>query len=217
MLVGAAIGGGDVVLTGGSTPQAAYAEFAEAVQIVGLDLADTTFWIGDERCVAARRRARQLPDDQGVAARAAGGPDRPAREADQGRARPGRGSRRLRARADGRPGRPSSTCCCSDWAPTVTPLRCSPTSRRSPSARSWWSASEAGLEPFVPRVSFTFPVIARPGGSSCWPPASPRPRRSPRVRPGHQARSARALVAASRARQELLVLLDPAAAQAAVT
>ena len=52
MMVGAAIGGGDVVLTGGSTPKAAYAEFAEAVRIVGLDLADTTFWMGDERCVA---------------------------------------------------------------------------------------------------------------------------------------------------------------------
>ena len=51
-MVGAAIGGGDVVLTGGSTPKAAYAEFAEAVRIVGLDLADTTFWMGDERCVA---------------------------------------------------------------------------------------------------------------------------------------------------------------------
>ena len=52
-MVGAAIGGGDVVLTGGSTPKAAYAEFAEAVRIVGLDLADTTFWMGDERCVPA--------------------------------------------------------------------------------------------------------------------------------------------------------------------
>jgi 6-phosphogluconolactonase len=56
MLVGAAAGGGDVVLTGGSTPRAAYGEFVTAVQAVDLDLSETTFWFGDERCVP--------PDDE---------------------------------------------------------------------------------------------------------------------------------------------------------
>ena len=51
LMVGAAIGGGDIVLTGGSTPRAAYQHFVEAVQRVGLDLTRSTFWIGDERCV----------------------------------------------------------------------------------------------------------------------------------------------------------------------
>jgi 6-phosphogluconolactonase len=57
MLVGAAAGGGDVLLAGGNTPRAAYKELVEAVRAVQLDLTDTTFWFGDERCVG--------PDDEG--------------------------------------------------------------------------------------------------------------------------------------------------------
>ena len=56
MLVGAAAGGGDVVLTGGSAPKPAYEELVRAVQTVGIDLTHTTFWFGDERCVE--------PDDE---------------------------------------------------------------------------------------------------------------------------------------------------------
>jgi 6-phosphogluconolactonase len=52
MMVGAAAGGGHVVLTGGSTPRAAYQAFARAVNAVEVDLTDTTFWFGDERCVS---------------------------------------------------------------------------------------------------------------------------------------------------------------------
>jgi 6-phosphogluconolactonase len=51
MLVGAVAGGGDVVLTGGSTPRAAYEELVRAVQTVGIDLTHTTLWFSDERCV----------------------------------------------------------------------------------------------------------------------------------------------------------------------
>jgi 6-phosphogluconolactonase len=51
MLVGAASGGGEIVLAGGSTPRAAYAEFVTAAQAVDLDLTETTVWLGDERCV----------------------------------------------------------------------------------------------------------------------------------------------------------------------
>jgi 6-phosphogluconolactonase len=51
MMVSAAIGGGQLVLAGGSTPKAAYEEFVTAVHTVGLDLSRTTFWMGDERCV----------------------------------------------------------------------------------------------------------------------------------------------------------------------
>jgi 6-phosphogluconolactonase len=56
ILVGVAAGGGHIVLTGGSTPKAAYAEFAEAVREVGLDVTKCTMWFGDERCVP--------PDDE---------------------------------------------------------------------------------------------------------------------------------------------------------
>jgi 6-phosphogluconolactonase len=51
MMVGAAAGAGQIVLAGGSTPKAAYEHFVAAVSAVGLDLSQTTFWIGDERCV----------------------------------------------------------------------------------------------------------------------------------------------------------------------
>jgi 6-phosphogluconolactonase len=51
MLVGAAAGEGDVVLTGGSTPKDAYEELVRAVRTVGMDVTNTTFWFGDERCV----------------------------------------------------------------------------------------------------------------------------------------------------------------------
>lgn len=56
MMVSAALGGGQIVLAGGSTPRTANEQFVEAVHAVGLDLSGTTFWIGDERCVG--------PDDE---------------------------------------------------------------------------------------------------------------------------------------------------------
>jgi 6-phosphogluconolactonase len=51
LMLGAAIGGGQIVLTGGSTPRDAYRHFAAEVREIGLDLSRTTFWLGDERCV----------------------------------------------------------------------------------------------------------------------------------------------------------------------
>jgi 6-phosphogluconolactonase len=51
MMVSAALGGGEIVLAGGSTPKAAYGQFVRAVKEVGFDLTHTTFWIGDDRCV----------------------------------------------------------------------------------------------------------------------------------------------------------------------
>jgi 6-phosphogluconolactonase len=56
MLVGVAAAGGQIVLTGGSTPQAAYREFVDAVRTVGVDVSKSTMWFGDERCVP--------PDDE---------------------------------------------------------------------------------------------------------------------------------------------------------
>jgi 6-phosphogluconolactonase len=56
MLVGACAGHGHVVLTGGSTPGAAYQALAEAIRSVGVDVSHTTVWFSDERCVP--------PDDE---------------------------------------------------------------------------------------------------------------------------------------------------------
>jgi len=51
MLVGVAAGGGQIVLAGGTTPKAAYGEFVDAVRTVGIDVSHCTMWFGDERCV----------------------------------------------------------------------------------------------------------------------------------------------------------------------
>lgn len=56
MLSGAAAagagGGAQIVLAGGSTPRAVYEQLAGTVRAGGLDLGLTTFWFGDERCVS---------------------------------------------------------------------------------------------------------------------------------------------------------------------
>ena len=59
MLVGVAAGGGHIVLTGGSTPRAAYGEFVDAVDAVGIDVSACTMWFGDERCVPPDDERRQ--------------------------------------------------------------------------------------------------------------------------------------------------------------
>jgi 6-phosphogluconolactonase len=51
MLVGVAAGGGQIVLTGGTTPKAAYGEFVQAVRTVGIDVRSCKMWFSDERCV----------------------------------------------------------------------------------------------------------------------------------------------------------------------
>jgi 6-phosphogluconolactonase len=51
MLVGALVGGADVVLTGGSTPRQAYLHLADAVRDMDLDASDARVWFSDERCV----------------------------------------------------------------------------------------------------------------------------------------------------------------------
>jgi 6-phosphogluconolactonase len=51
MLLSAVLHGGDVVLTGGSTPRPAYEELARGIIEVGGDLGSTTLWFGDERCL----------------------------------------------------------------------------------------------------------------------------------------------------------------------
>src|SRR5207248_10873850 len=51
MLLSAVLGGGHVVLTGGSTPRLAYQELAQALRSIERDFGDVTFWFGDERCV----------------------------------------------------------------------------------------------------------------------------------------------------------------------
>lgn len=56
VLLSAVLAGGHVALTGGSTPRRAYQELARAIRELGIDMGETDFWFGDERCVP--------PDDE---------------------------------------------------------------------------------------------------------------------------------------------------------
>ncbi|HWH10653.1 MAG TPA: 6-phosphogluconolactonase [Solirubrobacteraceae bacterium] len=160
LMVGAAIGGGHIVLTGGSTPRAAYEHFVEAVHTVGIDLRRTTFWEGDERCVPPddeRSNYRMIkaslldplgPDNQPTMQRMKGELGYEEGAADYERV----------LRADGPPRfdlvllgiGPDGHC--ASLFPNQDTL-----SERS---RLVVGVPEAGLEPFVPRISFTLPTLA---------------------------------------------------------
>jgi 6-phosphogluconolactonase len=159
LLVSAAIGGGEIVLAGGSTPKLAYAHFVDAVKAVGLDLANSRFWIGDERCVDPedeRSNYRMIKESlidplDGVTSvdvermRGELGPDAAADDYEQ------------RLRTAGPPtfdlvllgiGPDGHTASLFPGQPTLAER-----------ARLVVGVPEAGLEPFVPRVSLTIPAL----------------------------------------------------------
>lgn len=215
MLVGAAAAGDDIVLTGGSTPRQAYEEFVEAVRAVDADISDARFWFGDERCVP--------PDDENSNFRMANeslfapladrfdlevhrmkgelGPDDGAADYE----------RQLTAG-----GSPEFDLLLLGVGPDGHVASLFPDQRTvGERSRLVVPVHEAGLEPFVPRISFTFSAIARakkvvvlaageskaaPIAAAFGPDASPRPN----VPSSYLRECAR----------ELIVLLDPAAAAA---
>ncbi len=160
LMVGAAIGGGDIVLTGGSTPRAAYQHFVEAVQRVDIDLSRSTFWIGDERCVDPeddrsnyKMIKETLLDPLGDHA--------PRFERMKGELGPQEGADGYQEtlRNAGTPafdllllGIGSDGHCAS-----LFPGQSSLTERK----RLVVGVPQAGLEPFVPRISMTLPTLAR--------------------------------------------------------
>jgi 6-phosphogluconolactonase len=160
LMVSAAIGGGEVVLAGGSTPKAAYEGFVQAVRAVGLDLRRTTFWIGDERCVQ--------PDDERSNYRMIkeslldplAGLTEPAVHRIRGELGPEDAAddyeRELRAA-----GPPEFDLVLLGIGPDGHTASLFP-GQSSVSERSRLAVGvpEAGLEPFVPRVSLTLPALA---------------------------------------------------------
>jgi 6-phosphogluconolactonase len=159
LLVSAAIGGGEIVLTGGSTPKLAYARFVDAVKAVGLDLANSRFWIGDERCVDPedeRSNYRMIKETlidplDGVTSvdveRIQGelGPDPAADDYEQ----------RLRAA-----GPPTFDLVLLGIGPDGHTASLFPgQSTLAERTRLVAGVPEAGLEPFVPRVSLTIPAL----------------------------------------------------------
>jgi len=160
LMVGAAIGGGDIVLTGGSTPRAAYQHFVEAVRSVGIDLSRTTLWIGDERCVDPeddrsnyKMIKENLLDPLGDRA--------PRFERMKGELGPDEGAEDYQdiLRDAGTPVfdllllgiGPDGHCA------SLFPGQESLTERQ----RLVVGVPEAGLEPFVPRISMTIPTLIR--------------------------------------------------------
>lgn len=213
MLVGAALGGGHVVLTGGSTPKAAYGELVAAVKDVGLDLSDTTFWLGDERCVPpdddqanSKMIMQSLLDPLAAVTspsfkRIKGelGPIEGAEDYERELAQSGPSAFDLVLLGLGPDGHTAS----------LFPDQAAVLDR----SRLVVGVEMAGLEPFVPRVTFTFTAIAKgrrvvvlaSGESKAEAVAAafgPNARPDPHVPASFLPREAR----------ELLVLLDPAAA-----
>jgi 6-phosphogluconolactonase len=160
LMMGAAMGGGDIVLTGGSTPRAAYQHFVEAVQSVDLDLSQTTLWIGDERCVDPdddrsnyKMIKESLLDPLGDGAprfeRMKGelGPERGAEDYEEILRRAGTPVFHLLLLGIGSDGHCAS----------LFPGQDSLTERQ----RLVVGVPHAGLEPFVPRISMTLPTLTR--------------------------------------------------------
>jgi 6-phosphogluconolactonase len=160
MMVGAAAGGGNVVLTGGSTPRAAYEAFVKTVRAVQVDLRDTTFWFGDERCVAPDdERSNYLlatqalldplgPENQPVVHRMKGelGPAEGADHYERVLREAGPPEFDLLMLGMGSDGHMAS------MFPDQDSLR--------ERARLVSGVDHAGLEPFVPRITMTLPALA---------------------------------------------------------
>jgi 6-phosphogluconolactonase len=213
MLVGASLDAGHVVLTGGSTPKAAYAELVTAVRNVGLDLSETTFWLGDERCVDPdddRANSKMIQEslldplaDVTVPTfkriKAELGPDAGADDYERELNEAGPPKFDLLLLGVGPDGHTAS----------LFPDQPAVTDR----SRLVVGVEMAGLEPFVPRVTFTFTAFAKArrvvmlvsGESKAEAVAAafgPDARPDPHVPASFLAKEV----------PELLVLLDPAAA-----
>jgi 6-phosphogluconolactonase len=159
MLVGAAAGGGHVVLTGGSSPRVAYEELVKAVKAVELDLTQSTFWFGDERCVPPEdelsnyRLAKESlidplgPENQPIVWRMKGelGPHEGADDYQRTLEEAGPPRFELVLLGIGPDGH------CASLFPDQETLQ-----ERD---RLVVGVEEAGLEPFVPRISMTLPTL----------------------------------------------------------
>jgi 6-phosphogluconolactonase len=160
MLVSASLGGGDIVITGGSSPRTAYQQFAEAVEAVGLGLERTTLWFSDERCVP--------PDDElsnyGMVKQALlerlGNASLPTVRRMQGELGAQQGADEYEeALRDAGP--PQFDLVLLGLGPDGHIASLFPEQRSlSESARLALGVEQAGHEPYVPRISLTLPALA---------------------------------------------------------
>jgi 6-phosphogluconolactonase len=160
MLIGVAAGGGDIVLTGGSTPRAAYSELVEAVRTVGVDLSRCTMWFSDERCVPPADNRSNYSMVKAALLDALGDLPLPTVHRMRGELGPASGAeeyeRELRAA-----GPPRFDLVLLGIGPdghlaSMFPDQASLQER----SRLVVGVEQAGLEPYVPRVTLTFPALA---------------------------------------------------------
>jgi 6-phosphogluconolactonase len=159
MLVGIAAGGGDIVLTGGSTPRAAYGEFVEAVRTVGIDVSGCHMWFSDERCVPPEDERSNYGLVRDSLLEALDDLPRPTVHRMRGELGPGPGAeeyeRELREA-----GSPRFDLVLLGIGPDGHLASMFPDQESlSERSRLVVGVPEAGLEPYVPRVTLTFPAL----------------------------------------------------------
>lgn len=159
MLVGIAAGGGHIVLTGGSTPRAAYGEFVEAIRTVGIDITRCTMWFSDERCVPPEDERSNYGMVRDALLEPLGDGGRPRVHRMKGELGPDAAAdeyeRELQAA-----GSPRFDLVLLGIGPdghlaSLFPDQASLSER----SRLVVGVPEAGLEPYVPRVTLTFPAL----------------------------------------------------------
>ena len=160
MLLSAMLGGGDVVLTGGDTPRAAYEELARAVRAVGHDLRETTLWFSDERCVAPDNELSNYRLVKQSLLDPLADMPRPAVRRMRGELGPEDAAEAYERELD-EAGEPEFALVLLGLGPdghlaSMFPDQASLSER----ARLVLGVEEAGLEPFVPRVTLTLPALA---------------------------------------------------------
>lgn len=154
LLVAVAARGGQLVLAGGSTPRAAY----ETAAARGGDWSRATVWFGDERCVEpGDERSNFRMVKEALLGRLSGGqPEVHRIEGERGAA----GAADAYERELEAAGRPELDLVLLGLGPdghTASLFPDQPT--LSERERLVVAVEEAGLEPYVPRVTMTFPVL----------------------------------------------------------
>jgi 6-phosphogluconolactonase len=160
LLLSAVLHGGDVVITGGSTPVPAYEELARAVRALGRDLGDTTLWFSDDRCVPPSDERSNYRLVKQALLDPLGDLPAPTVKRMHGELGPEKGAD-LYERDLRDAGEPEFDLVLLGLGPDG---HCASLFPDQPTlaerSRLVVGVEEAGLEPFVPRVSLTLPALA---------------------------------------------------------
>ena len=148
------------MLTGGSTPRDAYSSFVDVVKSVGVDVSRSVLWFSDERCVSPDDERSNYGMVRASLLEPLGESSSPVVHRMRGELGPADGAEEYERelRAAGTPRfdlvllgiGPDGHCA------SLFPDQASLSER----SRSVVGVEEAGLEPFVPRISMTLPRLA---------------------------------------------------------